>query len=189
MSDINDAIKHLNYGKKDCNVNLFSGHLIHSTFKARSLLSVLFSSMFIHGYIPVNMLTSTMVPLPKVRGTNKSENFRAITLSNVIYKLLKLVIQNKSEKCLYTSNMQFGFKKNSSTTNCTFIVQETISHHNNQNSNVLYTLLDASKAFDRLHFPLLFEKLRTRNICPVLLRLLLYMYVHQKIRVKWNNAM
>ena len=111
--------------------------------------------MFIHvdGYSPVNMLTSTMVPLPKVRGTNNSENFRAITLINNIYKLLELVIQNKYEKCLCTSNMQFGFKKISSTTNSTFIVQETISHYNNQNSNVLCTLLDASKAFDRLHTP------------------------------------
>ena len=34
-----------------------------------------------------------------------------------------------------------------------------------------------TKAFDRLDFPLLFEKLRTQDTCPVMLGLLLYNYV------------
>ena len=32
----------------------------------------------------------------------------------------------------------------------------------------------------------LFNRLRDRNMCPIVLRLLLNMYINKKIQVKWN---
>ena len=42
----------------------------------------------------------------------------------------------------------------------------------------------SSKAFDRVNYCKLFNELLKRNISPVLLRLLLYMYTTQSLRVK-----
>ena len=47
--------------------------------------------------------------------------------------------------------------------------------------------MDASKAFDRLEFCCLFKKLIKRNLCGLVVRLLLYMYMNQLLDVKWNN--
>ena len=57
-------------------------------------------------------------------------------------------------------------------------------------TNVVCTSLDASKAFDRLEYCILFNKILNRNIhvCPVIVRLLLYMYLNQSLVVKWNGC-
>jgi hypothetical protein len=105
--------------------------------------------MLVHGYMPNHMLTGTMIPIPKVTGTVKSDNFRAITLSNIVLKVLEMAILRKYENYFGTCDYQFGFKSGLSTSACTFAVQETISYLNRNDSNVNCTLLDASKAFDQ----------------------------------------
>jgi hypothetical protein len=57
---------------------------------------------------------------------------------------------SKYYETLRTSDLQFGFKQNSSTNMCTMILKETISYYDTKGSPVLYTFLDASKAFDRV---------------------------------------
>ena len=64
---------------------------------------------------------------------------------------------------LLTSDMQYGYKNNHSTTMCTVILKEVIHHYINGNSNVYCCLLDASKAFDKIHYGKLFSTLLQRN--------------------------
>ena len=49
-------------------------------------------------------------------------------------------------------------------------------------------LLDASKAFDRIEYDSLFNHL-PRNICPVVLRLIMNMYVSQEMQVRFSNSL
>ena len=173
-------------GKKDGKCNLFSDHLKNGTPRLYVLLSLLYSSMINHGYCPGEMLFGVMVPLPKVKGSNKSDDYRAITLGSIIGKLLDIILLNIVKDALETCN--FGFKKGSSTTACTFIIQEVVSYFNDNNSDIYCTLLDASKAFDRLEFCTLFQKLLKLNICPLILRIFIYMYTNQLLAVKWNDV-
>ena len=48
-------------------------------------------------------------------------------------------------------------------------------------------LLDASKAFDKVAFNVLFNKLRDRSMCPRITKLLHHMYTNQSCYVKWGN--
>ena len=50
-------------------------------------------------------------------------------------------------------------------------------------------LLGASKAFDRVEYVKLFNILRDREMCPVVLRLIINMYTNQEIQIKWNNLL
>ena len=65
---------------------------------------------------------------------------------------------------------------------------EIIDYYNFNKSDVGVLLLDASKAFDRVNYCKLFNELLKRNISPVLLRLLLYMYTTQSLRVQWSDT-
>ena len=67
-----------------------------------------------------------------------------------------------------TYNM--GLRKKHSTNQCTFVVNEVLQYYANNNSNTLLTLIDASKAFDRVHYIKLFKLLISRNICPIVAR-------------------
>ena len=49
-------------------------------------------------------------------------------------------------------------------------------------------MLDASKAFDRVKLITLFRELRSRDMCPVIIRLLMSTYCNQQLRVKWEGS-
>ena len=130
-----------------------------------------------------------MVPLPKGRWNDfsNSKNYRALTISSLLGKVLDNIILNIECQNLLTNDLQFSFKADSSTTMCTTMIRETISYFVNKGSNVYGLVLDATKAFDRINYCKLFRILLKRNINPLICRLLLNMYTNQKLRVKWAN--
>ena len=82
--------------------------------------------------------------------------------------ILDWIILIKEENSLCSSELQFGFKKGLSTTQCTFSMLEIIDYFNVNKSSVCSLQLDASKAFDRVNYCKLFAELLKRNICPLL---------------------
>ena len=63
---------------------------------------------------------------------------------------------------------------------------ETINHYVNEGSNVYSCLLDASKAFDRVHWGRLFAILIERKVSFLFIRLLLDSYIGQLTCVAWG---
>ncbi len=116
---------------------------------------------------------------------NSSDNYRAIALSSIFGKMVDKILLTKCQSVFLTSDFQYGFKKKHSTNQCTFVVNEIIQYYNNNGSNVLLTLLDASKAFDRVQYIKLFRLLLSKNICPIVARFLTVMYTNQTFRVMW----
>ena len=57
----------------------------------------------------------------------------------------------------------------------------------NGGSDVHVMLLDASKAFDCVHYVTLFNRLIDKGLCPLVSRVLLYMHVAQIVQVRWNT--
>ena len=54
-------------------------------------------------------------------------------------------------------------------------------------NNVYGTVLDATKAFDRIDFCKLFREMIKRKIPPLVIRLIMEMYEKQSMAVRWNN--
>ena len=69
------------------------------------------------------------------------------------------------------------------------MVLETIQYYKSKGSNVHALLLDASKAFDRVNYIKLFDKLLNKGMCTLTVRLLMSMYTSQNLQVKWNNKL
>ena len=146
--------------------------------------------MLSHGVAPSGLLLSTIVPVPKDKRGNKSDssNYRAIAISSILGKLLDSIIIQDQHVSLKTDDLQFGFKENTSTIICTQLLIETVEYYNsNNNTDCFMLLLDASKAFDRIEYFRLFELLRDRNMCPIVLRLIITMYISQKMQVRWGE--
>ena len=188
--DVANAVSHLKHGKGSGAEDMYSDHLINAPHILFVVLALLFNAMLIHGMSPDSMILGTMVPIPKCKfkELDKSENYRSIALSSVIGKTLDWVILLKEKNALNSSELQFGFKEGTSTTQCTYVLLETVNYFNYHGSNVYTLLLDATKAFDRVHYCKLFRELIKRKMSPSVIRLLLYMYTNQKLQVKWGNA-
>ena len=189
VQDVIDVIEETKSGKSE-ESGLFTDHFKHAPHRLFVLLTCLFNSMIVHGIAPSNLLTGTMTPIIKDNreSPNNSTNYRTLTIGTCLAKVFDLLVIKKQNKVFNTSELQFGFKNKSSTTMCTFMVQQTISHYVTNGSNVNVLMLDASKAFDRVHYITLFKKLIARGMCPLTIRLLLYMYAQQKLQVKWNSS-
>ena len=93
---------------------------------------------------------------------------------------MSFIVQQEELK---TSDLQFGYKSESSTIMCSTMVIETIQYFTACHSPILY--MDASKAFDRLNHIEPFKLLSERAVCPLILRLLFNMYRKQRIQVRW----
>lgn len=185
------ALSNIKRGKNDGYGMLYSDHFINGPSRLLVLLSMLFNSMIVHGFSPDGFNVSTIQPLVKNKrkSLNDSSNYRAIALSSPLSKIFDWVILNKSVDQFDTSNMQYGFKAKSSTTQCTFALTETINYYRQHNSDVYVLLLDASQAFDKVNYTKLFHLLIERNINPLVIRCLLYMYTNQYLNIKWNCCM
>ena len=91
-----------------------------------------------HGYTPTVLLKSTIVSIPKDNkaSLSNSDNCRGISVFNSINKLFDHVILYLYKDQFQSSDMQFGYKKGHSTTLCTLVYKEVISHYVNNNTSV-----------------------------------------------------
>ena len=164
-------------------------HLKYASNKLIPLLSMCFSSFFVHGYLPSALMSVVIVPIIKDKSgnVNSSENYRPIALASVISKLLELIILDRIEHLLITNANQFGFKKSHGTDQCCYILKEVINLYKSLNSCISICFLDASKAFDRVCHNTLFKKLERRGIPGYLLRMLVFWYENKKMLVRWGK--
>ena len=120
---------------------------------------------------------STIVSIPKSKNVNltDSSNYRGIALSSIFGKIVDLVVLSRYGDRLCTSER--------STNICTMVLKEAIAYYVNNGSSVFCTLLDVTKAFDRVEYVKMFKLLFDRKLLPVCIRLLVNMYTSQVTRV------
>ena len=147
--------------------------------------------MLVHSYTPDALLKSTIISIPKdsAASLTRSDNYRGISLFNSICKLFDHVILLLFGGQLEASDMQFGFKRGHSTVMCSLIFKEIVDHYLHHGSNVYSCLLDASKAFDRVHYGTLFRLLLKKDVPRCVIRLVFDSYIRQKACATWNKQM
>ena len=77
----------------------------------------------------------------------------------------------------------------SSTVIYTALLIETIEYYIENGSDCCLVLLATSKDFDRVEYLKLFNTLRDRCMCPIVLRLIMNMYLNQETQVKWDTLL
>ena len=152
-------------------------------------LQLLFNGLIQHGYAPTDFLKGSITPIVKNPQGDISDpsNYRGITLSCLPAKLFEFAIQLKTSHLLETDDLQFGFKKKTSTGHALFSLKTTVNHFNDNGSNVYAAFLDCTKAFDRISHFGLFTKLMERSIPLCILLCLIYWYINMICNVKWEN--
>ena len=187
--DVKNALKNLKAGKRDGTSDFSSDYLLNGPESLSAHLSFLFTAILKHGSFPTEFACSTVIPIPKNRKKSLmcSANYRGIALGSIVAKVFDIVLLNSNYHILKCSDLQYGFRKNHSTVQCTFVLNETIQYYLNGDSPVHVMLLDASQAFDRVEFIRLFRLLERKGICPLVARILLNMYVNQIFRIQWQS--
>ncbi len=114
-----------------------------------------------------------------------SNNQRAITPSSIMGKVLDQVVLFKEHSALSSSDIQFGFKEHVSTIQ--IVISEIIYYQNVSISNAYCVLLDVSTAFDKVNDCKHFKKHLDKDMPPLVLTLLAYLYTNQSLQLRWGQ--
>jgi len=190
VSDVREAVSHLNAHKRDGCTGLESDHIINAGDDCLMHVAQLLNTIISHGALPDSFLNSTIIPLPKARNVSmcESANYRGIALSSVYLKTVDNIVLHKYFAHLSTSELQFGFKRKSSTNLCTFVLKESLAYYSKNDSTIFCSFLDATKAFDRVNYCKLFRLLIDCGLPARIIRLLQNVYTSNFMRVAWCNV-
>jgi hypothetical protein len=141
-----------------------------------SPLAKLFNLSLITGKFPQQWLHAIVIPLPKPGNPNLIENYRPISLTSSMSKLMEKIIYKELFKFFEENNLipdcQHGFRPNKSVT--TQLVETyddwTNALENKKNIDVIF--FDVKKAFDRLPHPVLLKKLQNAGVDGNILQIL-----------------
>lgn len=184
-----EAVMKLKKNKCDSAAGVCSSHFVHMPIRCIVYISLLFSSMLIHGCNANDMLSSVIVSILKdVHGSmSDSSNYRGIALCSTLSKLLDYIVLSKYKNELSSSDLQYAFKEGHSTSMCSVVLKEVVGQYVSRWSNVFACLLDASKAFDLVQYGKLFRLLIKLNLPPAVIRLLLDSYMRHTMCCTWNG--
>jgi hypothetical protein len=153
-------------------------------------LSLLFNLFILHSHIPPLFMQSLIVPLVKSKGGDLTDvnNYRAIALSNTISKILESILISKVINIDDCDEYQFGFKRGHSTGMCTNTLKKVVDYYTNCGSHVFVCFVDFSKAFDKVNYWKLFDKLLDDNIDCNIVSLLVAWYSGQTACIQWKST-
>ena len=143
----------------------------------------------VHSHISLVLLLSTLIPLvkDKLASINTSKNYRSVAVSSILLKLFDWVVIFLDGDSLGLNELQFAYQTGCSTVMCTWAALETIDYYLKNDNEVFTCATDMSKAFDLTLHSLMFTKMLDAGMCPILVRLLIYIYAHQEANVRWNG--
>ena len=146
---VSEALSLLKHGKSDGS-NFSSDDFLSCSDVVSPFLGQLFTCTIRHGYVSSAVRNCVLQPLLKSgKDPCKSDSYRPIALAPTLSKVFErciLIIYS----VFFTPPLQFGFKKSYSTTICSGLIKNVISHYVFKGWRVFGCFLDASKVFDTM---------------------------------------
>ena len=83
---------------------------------------------------------------------------------------------------------QFGFRKHTGCLSAISVVKETIFHYNSEGSDVYCATIDCSKAFDKINWSILVNKLSSTNLPKIFVDIISSMYTQSYVSTRFNGV-
>ena len=188
-----EAVKHaaglMKKGKMDVSGSYGSDAIRHAPDRLYDMLAAIFRSWLVHGTVSQPLLACAFMPLLKSSQKNPAEtkSYRAIAGSATILMLFDKMLLTLWGDLLASGSLQMGYKRGSSTAQCSYVVMETVSHFLREGTNPILVALDMTMAFDKCRFDILFKRAATK-LPAVVVRALIYLYERQHAWVRWGDT-
>ena len=145
--------------------------------------------MLVHGSVPRPLLACAFMPLLKstLKDPADTKSYRAIAGSSTLLMLFDKLVLGLWGDQLASGSLQMGYKRGSSTAQCSYMVMETITHFLDHGSHPILVALDMTMAFDLCKFSTLFRKIEPK-LPAVVTRVLVYAYEEQYAWVRWGSS-
>ena len=163
--EIYEAIKK-SKNKKSPGVDRITNEMIKLTKNFMvPVLKKAFNVILNSGYFPGEWKKGIIVPIHKSGSENDPNNYRGITLTSALGKLLTSILNKRlrsfSDTNCLISDLQFGGRENRRTTDALYILKSAIEWHKSKAVPLYAAFVDFQKAFDMVwHDALIFKLLK-----------------------------
>ena len=190
---VESVINRMKLGKAAGLDGLTAEHLRYCSISLPYILAKLFNLMLLVGSVPTEFGQSFTVPILKnnLSVYSKSitvEDFRGISISPILSKVLEHCILERYAKFFISSDNQFGFKKKSSCSHAIYSLRRVVDSYVNNGSTVNICALDLTKAFDKMNHHGLFIRLMQRHLPLNVLCILENWFSSCATCIKWGNV-
>lgn len=188
---VNTVINTMQRGKSPGHDGLSVEHFRYAGVHLPRVLSMLFNFCMGHSYLPEALMRTIVVPVVKNKTGDLSvrANYRPISLATTTAKILDRMLDAVLEKHLNIHDAQFGFRAGLSTDSAILCLKHTVRYYTDRKTPVYACFLDLSKAFDRVNYDLLWEKLSRTGIPGEYVALFRHWYNNQLNQVRWANVL
>ena len=188
-TEVATVISKLKRGKASGTDCILPEMLKHGGPSVIDFLTTLFNHIFNTGKFPEEWSKSIIVPIHKKGSKDNPNNYRGISLINVIAKCYTSVLNKRLYSWLELNNkiceQQAGFREKYSTTDHIFVLYSIIQKCMTKNGQKLYVaFIDMSKAFDCVKRDLLFKTMEKEGIKGKFLRAIMSIYHSVKTCVR-----
>ena len=188
MKSVKTAAAMMKKGKADVSGSYSTDAIRLAPDSLYEKLALVYHSFLVHGSVSRPLLACAFMPLLKssLKDPGDTKSYRAIAGSSTLLMLFDRLVLNLWGDQLAIGSVQMGYKRGSRTTQCTYMVQETISHFLDGGTNPILVAMDMTMAFDKCRFDILFKKIEAR-LPPTVTRVLIFAYQRQYAWVRWGN--
>ena len=155
-------------------------------------LSLIYSASLREGLLPLEWLSSQIVPIFKKGARTDPLNYRPVAMTSVPCKVLERIIVRRMKSYLEDNNLismhQFGFRSLHSTTDQLILAYEEVTRDVDEAKMVDMLFFDFSKAFDKVSHVVLIQKLNEIGICPQLCNWIQHFLSARRMQVRVHQA-
>ena len=185
--EVQKALNKLKNNKAMDSMGLCIEHLKIGGHSVVTFVTGLVNHMIESKTVSIVLKEGILTPVYKKGGSTDPGNYRGITVTPVLLKVLEHILNNRHNKILEEtqSRLQRGFTSGCSSLNAAVILTECILESKNNNQGLLITTLDTQKAFDVVDYNSLLHRLYLDCIQGDDWLLIRDMYTDCSSRVKW----
>ena len=192
VKEMYDKIRKLKNNKSPGPDGIINEILKCGKFYLVPLIRKLFNLIMESGCFPSVWKKGFIINIHKSGTIVDPNNYRGITLSSSLGKLLSLILNERLVRYLNSKNIyseyQFGFRSDHRTTDSIFIINEIMGKYRNSKKRLYLGFIDFRKAFDKIWRAALLLKLLKIGIGGQFYKVIKNMYTQNLSAVKLDGV-
>ena len=188
--DVIEALKKLEVGKARGPDGLVAEQIKWGGTVLWEWVKNLLIAAFAHAVVFDANKISLVKPLIKDKKGNveNSDNYRGISIGSIWSKIVDRLILKIINGKLDQNDHQFGFKKGLSTKLAVQVLIEVRKHFVRKGGRLFCVFIDLKKAFDKLSYDAIWQKLNKINIGVNVVNMIKTQYIEQRRKVYWEGV-